>query len=228
MEGETREHRDSPDGEPAADDPAFATSLHVRRAREGNQESLTWIVERFSPPLLADAKYRLGAALRTHCDPEDLVSEVWVTALPRLGELPARDGRYTPVLLKFLSTTLFNKVRNLIQKHIQGKPKRERLSSDGDTSSGRPTVDSLPAPAAGVITQIARREAGDLVLKSLESLDPDAREIVILRGIEQHPYDELSAILGATPKALSARYRRALEKLRGQLQGSIYDEMNSD
>ncbi len=228
MEDETREHRAAAESEPAADDPAFATSLHVRRAREGNDESLTWIVERFSPLLFANAKYRLGATLRTHYDPEDLVNDVWLTALPKLGDLPARDGRYTPVLLKFLSTTLFNKVSNLIQKHIQGKPKRQRRASSDDDTTGRAMVDSLPDPVAGVITKIARREAEDLVLKGLDALDADAREIIILRGIEQHPYDELSTVLGATPKALSARYRRALKKLRLELPSSIYAEFDDE
>ena len=65
-------------------------------------------------------------------------------------------------------------------------------------------------------------------VRSLDALDTDAREIIILRGIEQHPYDELSTVLGAAPKALSARYRRALEKLRQELPDSIYGELNSD
>ncbi len=227
MEDETREQRDPVEGNP--DDPAFTTSLHVRRAREGSGESLAWIVERFSPLLFANAKYRLGSRLRTYYDPEDLVNDVWVTALPKLRDLPARDGRYTPVLLKFLSTTLFNKVSNLIQKHIQGKPKRQRRSPGDEDSGGRATVDSLPAPVAGVITRIAREEVGALVLKSLDDLDPDAREIIILRGIEQHPYDEISTVLGGVaPKTLSARYRRALEKLRDRLPGTIFEELGEE
>ena len=53
---------------------------------------------------------------------------VWVVALPRLPELPPRDERHTPVLLKFLSTTLLYRINNLVQKHIRGKPGRVRAA----------------------------------------------------------------------------------------------------
>ena len=59
------------------DDPAFLTSYHVRRAREGSRESVEWVVKKFTPILLASAHYRLRGALRSLYDPEDLVQEVW-------------------------------------------------------------------------------------------------------------------------------------------------------
>ena len=39
------------------------TTFHVRRAREGDAPSLEWIVNRFAPVLLANARYRLGKGL---------------------------------------------------------------------------------------------------------------------------------------------------------------------
>ena len=83
------------DAECAADgDPGALTSLHVRRAADGDSESLGWVVARLSPLLLAQADYRLGPVLRSLYDPEDLVNDTWIVALPRLPELPARDGRH--------------------------------------------------------------------------------------------------------------------------------------
>ena len=38
--------------------PAGATSVHLRRAIDGDETSLDWIVERLTPLLLAQARYR--------------------------------------------------------------------------------------------------------------------------------------------------------------------------
>ncbi|MEM7261156.1 MAG: sigma-70 family RNA polymerase sigma factor [Planctomycetota bacterium] len=206
--------------------PFQLTSLHVRRARDGDPESLTWIVERFSPLILADARYRLGAVLKRLYDPEDLVAEVWAVALPKLAELPARDGRFTPVILKFLSTTLRNKVNNLVQKHILGKPSNESIDRGADDEPGSaPLADDK---LTGIVTRAARKEAEKLISEGLDRLGEDDRTIIILRGIEQHPYKAIASVLNEDAKTLSVRYSRALKKLRELLPNSVYDEFIED
>src|SRR5262245_53247125 len=95
------------------DAPEDPTTYHVRRAREGEESSLRWVVARFTPLLRAAADYRLGKHLRGLYEPEDLLQDVWAVALPRLGDLIPRSERYTPVLLKFLSTTLLRRIQHL-------------------------------------------------------------------------------------------------------------------
>ena len=204
------------------------TSFHVRRARKGDTSSLSWVVERLSPMLLANARYRLGKVLGGLYDPEDLVNDVWLVALPKLPELPARDERYTPVLLKFLSTTLVYRVNNLVEKHIRGKPKREGGGGrPGDTTSSDP-VDRLADERTGVVSRLVRQEAGDTALGLLEKLEEKDREIVILRGIEGQSYKEIGVVLQRDPKVLAVQYQRALQKLRDKLPGSIFEELERD
>ena len=99
-------------------EPEALTSLHVRRAADGDGGSLSWVVSRLSPLLLAQATYRLGSRLRALYEPEDLVNETWAVTLPKLAELPARDGRLTPVLLRFLSTTLLHRIQSLVRSPL--------------------------------------------------------------------------------------------------------------
>lgn len=204
------------------DQPQALTSFHVRRARSGDELSLTWLVERISPLLRAAAEYRLGRTLRALYDPEDIVHDVWVTVLPRLHELPSRDERYTPVLLKFLSSTLRFRISNLIQKHISGKPVRQLASEERDP------LDEAVAHTTDIVHRAARNEVCRLIAAGLERLEPRDQEIIVLRGIEQHPYQEIAAVLGADAKVLAVRYQRALEKLRRELPGSVYDELGDD
>ncbi|MEM7230585.1 MAG: sigma-70 family RNA polymerase sigma factor [Planctomycetota bacterium] len=203
--------------------PAGQTSLHVRRARDGDSQSLEWVVEKFSPLLLASARYRITPSLRRVCDAEDLVSEVWLVALPRLAELQARDERYTPVLLRFLSSTLVNKMNNLVRKHLRGKPKLQGPKSETDDP-----LSQVPAPVTGIVTRLSKQEERGSVLHALESLPDRDREIIVLRGIEQQPYRDIEALVGGDAKSLAVRYSRALEKLRRQLPESVYTELSDD
>jgi RNA polymerase sigma factor (sigma-70 family) len=144
--------------------------------------------------------------------------------LPRLTHLEPRNGQYTPVLLKFLSTTLINKINNLFQKHNFNKPARQH-APQGDTRGDAPdTVAQLPESLTGIVTRLARREMQETVMESLEKLDDQDRELIILRGIEQPPYQQIASIVQAEPTTLAVRYKRALDKLRKALPGSVYDE----
>lgn len=199
--------------------PLALTSYHLRRARGGDEESLTWLIRRLSPLLLAAAEHRLSRTLRVLYDPEDIVADVWLVALPRLAELPDRDERFTPVLLRFLTTTLSYRIQNLVQKHIQGKPPRH-LGEEGQDPFG-----GVAARTTDVVRRAAQREAQDMVTAAIGRLEPPDRDILILRGIEQHPYQEIGVVLGADPKVLAVRYARALERLRRVLPGSVFEEL---
>ena len=191
------------------------TSIHVRRARRGDRDSLQWIVSRLSPLLLAQARYRLPPRLRRYCEPEDLVQEVWMVALPRLGDLSARDGRETPVLLKFLSTTLVHHVNNLTRRHLR------RRTVARETEIGAQADDDRP----GVVTRVARSEAFENTLAAIESLEEAHREVLILRGVERQDNGQVAARLGISPNAASLRWNRAIEELRRRIPDSVFDEL---
>lgn len=199
------------------------TTLHVRRAVDGTSESLEWVVERLSPLLLALASYRLPPSLRRACDPQDLVNETWMVALPRLADLQPREGRLTPVLLKFLTSTLLLRLNNLIRKQV-----RRARRKPGDTSS-TDKVDTTPSELAdhtrGVVTRVVHREIEGRVLHTLDQLPETDREVILLRGIEQQDNRTVATLLGLEPAAVSMRYHRALERLRGQLPGSVFEEL---
>jgi hypothetical protein len=43
-------------------DPDAVTTIHVQRAKHGDEESLNWVVQRFTPLLLAQACGPIGAS----------------------------------------------------------------------------------------------------------------------------------------------------------------------
>ena len=126
------------------------TSLHLRQAVGGCADSLAWLVRRLSPLLIVQAEYRLGPDLRRVYDPEDLVDEVWVVALPRLGELSARDGRYTALRFAEDRLELFD---------LESDPLERRPMA----GCGEP-CDALVAQAEAYARMLANSEHGPLEL----------------------------------------------------------------
>lgn len=191
---------------------------HIRRAAGGDIASTTWVIERFTPLLLAQARHRITPGLRHLLDPRDLVQDVWAIALPRLGDIEADGGTHAATLARFLSTTLLNRYRNLLKRHLRSKR--------GDGAQGGAPLEELPARTSGIVTRQAREERHDRLRQALAMLTPEEREVVILRGIEQTPAREAAAILGLVPNTLTVRYRRALGRLRGILGESVFDELD--
>ena len=205
----------------SADAPEL-TSIHVHQAVEGDMQSYDWLIRRFAPLLLAQASNRLGPHLRRWYDPEDIVQEVWAVALPRLAGLTPRDGRLTPVVLKFLSTTVLYRVQNLLQKHLRAGAGESVEKEVGATFS------QLPDETSQLISRAIRHERKDALWQAIEQLPELDREIVVQRGIEQNPVQEIAMLLNEKPNTITVRYRRALERLRTSFPESVLAELTAE
>jgi RNA polymerase sigma-70 factor (ECF subfamily) len=183
-------------------------------------ESLEWVVRRFSPLLLAQARYRIAPRLQGVHDPEDLVQRTWLVCLDRLDRIVPSLDRYTPVLLTFLSSTLLQTYRNL----MRGAARRPAAAvGTGDESSSRmPAHQDL---ASGVVTKAVRAETRDAVSRAIEAMPEADREILVLRGIEQMSYAIIAAKLNATEGALRVRFHRALERMAAHLPPELVEAM---
>lgn len=207
----------------ARDDGDSPTSIHVRRAVGGDIESLSWIIERFSPVLLAQARFRLGSDLRSFCDPEDLVADVWGVTLRRLGDLRMEATSSTGTLVRYLGTVLLRRVRDVARLVAI----RQLRAADG-TASQAERVSQVDAQTTTIVTRAIRNERAVAVLEAIEALEPLDRQVVVLRGIENTPLDEVAAIMHATPGAIATRYHRALRRLRAQLPDTVVAELIED
>jgi RNA polymerase sigma-70 factor (ECF subfamily) len=197
------------------------TSVRVRRAAKGSGDDVAWIVDRFTPLLVANAEYRLPGALRSTVDPEDVVQDVWGIALPRLGDLTPVADRLTPVLLRFLTTTLRHVIGNLLQR-------RSHLVRHGIDASTSGAGSEPAADGTGVVSHVLRSERQRLVRAAIGALDEDDRAILVLRGIEQRTNDEAATALAIAPGTAAVRYHRALKRLRAALPDSVFDDLAED
>ncbi len=198
-------------------------SLSIRRASGGNASDLAALVDAFTPLLLVQAEYRVGAALRRFVEPADVVNDVWLVALRRLPDFRPEPGRATSGLVRFLGTVMLHHVRDLYEKHIAGKP-QAKVAIAGPASSVGGV--ELSAETTGIVTKAARAERHSTLQNAIAQLDPVDRAVVVLRAIEDQPNQVVAGATGLAPNTVSVRLRRAIEKLRKLLPESLARELD--
>lgn len=200
------------------DDPG-STTVHAHRAVDGDQESLAWIIERYSPYLVTLASHRMPKALARACDPEDVVNDVWLSVIPRLAAIDGRDGSLSAAILKYLSTAVFNRIKSLSRSLARGnRIDFQWQSPDASVGSG---MDGMILDTTGIVTRTARSEVTTNLHLLLGEMSSEDREVMLLRGLEQFSNDEVARLTGQTTGAVSKRFQRGLGKLRVRIPSSL-------
>ena len=140
-----------------------------------------------------------------------------MVVLSTLPDLVPADGSLTRGLLRFASTVLSRRIRDLLEKHVINKPRTMPIVSSDSFLPDRDT--------RGVVTHVVAEERRGRVWSSLQLLSPQDREILVLRGIEGHASKLVAARVGSTPENVDVRYHRALKRLRDQMPASIFDDL---
>ncbi len=203
---------------------AGVTSVIVRNALRGDAAALRKLVERFTALLVAVARRRIPAHLRTRLLAEDLVQEVWERALPQLPTFDCLYVRVTPSFVKFLTTILHYCLQNELRERVYAL--EVPLEPPGTDRKKRTAA--LPADTASVVRDVVRREVEGIVSQAIEGLGELDRALVVLRAMEGLPMHEVASKLSMAPNSATKRYRRALAKLRARLPGSVLDELGDD
>jgi RNA polymerase sigma factor (sigma-70 family) len=125
----------------------------------------------------------------------DLVAEVFATAWRRIRDLPAPPED---------KLWLYGVARRVVLQHDRSRLRRERL----DTKLGRSVSVSKP----GVPREISDLELK--VLRLIEEMKPDDRELVRLIVWDALTHPEIATILGCSANAVAIRWHRALKRLR--------------
>ena len=197
------------------------TSFHVRRiVHEDDERSWAWVVARLAPLLEAQARYRLQGPLARIWEPADVVDEVWSRAMDRLASLEAREGRLTPVLIRFLSSVLLNRVNELLREHARHGA-AWTITPGSSLGSWHPAASEAFAAARGAL----RSEVAEQLRSAMAKLSEPEREVIVLRGIEQLPNALAAERVGVEPGTLATRYHRALRRLRERLPPALMEDL---
>ncbi len=134
-------------------------------------------------------------------DAEDLTQAAFLQAYDALGRFD-RERRF--------SSWLFRIAVNLAKDHLKANARREVPDEDAGEAGAAPFSGSLPQPEASA--QAGERER--LLERALATLSVRDREVLVLKDLQELPYEELHEILGRPITALKIRVVRARARLR--------------
>ena len=188
-------------------DPQDAASTElVRRIQSGEAGAWDDLYRRYHDSLLFSIRCRLSPSLRTRVGSEDVFQSVVRAALSDLGRF---EPRGPGSLSRYLHTAVLNRIRNAADWHGAAKRAGEVRVPDGE-------LESIAAPDAQ--SDYIDFERWSKLERALFELEPEAREVVILRTVEGCSNAEAAEALGRTPESASKLYNRALARLGTRLE----------
>ena len=200
-------------------DPDLDLIEAFRRGEEGAFDGLVHRHEgrvyRLACRLLGDSDAALDAS-------QEAFVKAW-KALPRFKG----DARFST----WLTRIAINQCRNDLRqrrtvKHTQPlsldapPPRSGGASGDGDRS---PVGDGVPSRDAEPWEMARGREVSAAIHAAVDRLDPEAREVLLLRDAEDVSYEEIAEILDVPVGTVRSRLHRARADVRRHMGGVLKD-----
>jgi RNA polymerase sigma-70 factor (ECF subfamily) len=197
------------------------TNRLLHRATDGGVEAWSVLLTRYKARLRRIVSLRLDPRLKRRLDPSDVLQEVFLVASQNL----ANYLRQPPVpFYDWLRGIANHKLLELHRHHL-GTPMRDArrevspfcgpFSDASSAALASRLLGNLTPPCEASI----RAEDKVRLQEALNTLDPDDREILVLRHFEQLSSAEAADVLGIRERAASKRHLRALRRLRATLTG---------
>jgi RNA polymerase sigma-70 factor, ECF subfamily len=156
-----------------------------------------------------DAVYRqMLRVCGNQADAEDVLMEALLKAFRSLGQL--REAASFRAWLAQIARRLCWQLRE-----------REAMAPLLQLSAMEDEGMQLASTEEPVDVELARREMKDLLWQAVNELPPDAREVYVLRDVEDLSGEEVAKRLGITLAAMKSRLHRARRAVREKLDRSL-------
>ncbi len=169
----------------------------IDKAQAGDRAAIEELARCYEGSLQAVVRAKLGPRLETRVEVEDIVQETLLRAFKALSGFRWREQ---DSFIRWLSRIAGNVIHEVAKRE-----KRDWVVLVED-----------PASEVGVTQSHAmrRNERFDRLQRSLDSLDPDQREAVVLARIEGLPIKEIARRMNRSPEAVTQLVWRAMQKLK--------------
>jgi RNA polymerase sigma-70 factor (ECF subfamily) len=183
------------------------------RYQRGDRAAFALLVRRHQTALYNFAFRQL----RVQSAAEDVVQEAFVRVVQNAADFK-HEARFT--------TWVYTITRNLCIDQMRKRALRKHASLDetrgGEDGEG-PTLGEQTADSrASVEREATGTEIKDRIVKAVDLLPEDQREVFLMREVAHLPFKEIAEITGVPENTVKSRMRYALERLQAAL--SDYEE----
>lgn len=178
-----------------------ATDGLVHAAKGGDPDALDALLRRYQPRI-----YRFGMKMCRDPDAaQDVLQDTLFAAARTLGRFRGDSS---------LSTWLYAIARSFcIKTRRRSVFAPEVVSLESEAPEARAAADAAPGPDR----VLADREIEAALDSAIAALDPDHREVLLLRDVEGLPASEVAEVTGLSVGAVKSRLHRARAAVRARL-----------
>lgn len=177
----------------------------LRRATGGDQDAWRSLYTEHEALMRSVLRNRIPPHLRPRFDTEDLMQSAFLALAEHGADLEIDDARS---FRAWLARVLLNKLRDRIRRVA-------RAARDGARETRPPTEVVEQHPDGGPSLEELAQQA-ELMARMYErilTLEPDDREIVISRFVDQLSWTEIALRTGLAPATVTRRYNTLLERI---------------
>jgi len=189
------------------DDSALAEA-----SRKGDTAAFETLVRRHQRLLLNVAFHMTGV----YEDACDIVQDAFISAWRKIGDFRGEA--------KF-STWMTAIVINLSRNRLQEMQKNERRNAYSlDAPPGNDERDKKPDPISetkSALQQMEETELRQVVQHCIEKLSPEFREVLVLRDMQDMPYDEVGTALKLRDGTVKSRLFRARDSVKDCIRRAV-------
>jgi len=196
--------------------PAVADEDHdlVLRSQKGDLKAFEALVEKHQKGML-NLAFRLIGDYEEACD---AVQEAFLSAYRAIKKFRG-EAKFS----SWLYGIVLNQARTRLRQ-MAGQARFQSLSlidPPGGESGGK--VFDPPSQEASALEQLEKKEIEAKVQDCINLLEAEQREVLILRDIQGHSYEEIQQILGLPEGTVKSRLYRAREALKKGLEKVVGD-----
>lgn len=192
----------------------------VNQIIRGDESALAKLFDLYRPRLWRMVHFRLHPRLQGRIDADDVLQDAWMRAMDRIDSFLADASRSPFIWLRMIvGQTLIDMHRKHVKTSKRDATKERSIhggwSADSTSSSlAFALLGQLTSPSSALL-QAERARQLDVALEDLSDTD---REVLALRHFEELSNRETALVLKMSEQAASARYIRALARLKSVLQ----------
>jgi RNA polymerase sigma-70 factor (ECF subfamily) len=189
-------------------DSATSTFGLVERFKRGETEAFSLIFRKYRRRLAVLVHYKMGSELRGAVEVDDILQEVFLKAAQDMGNFTYQSPGG---LMAWLSRISDHVVVDAVRYQNRGKRHADvmlRFRSESNPAGPEPVDRETPSQV------FARAESIQILLKKLDALPAEYREMILLAKFEGLTTKEISERVKKSRESVALTLHRALKRFR--------------